>query len=143
MTVTFFGHKEIYDEIDGVLEDVLIMFVEKYGADNFFVGNNGKFDYTVLNKLRKLKTKYPIINYAVVPAYLPKREELGIDYKESTFPEGLETVPPKFAIVHRNKWMLKRADTVVVYVKHNIGGAAQFKILAEKAGKRVINLYDI
>ena len=87
--------------------------------------------------------KYPIINYAVVPAYLPKREELGIDYKESTFPEGLETVPPKFAIVHRNKWMLKRADTVVVYVKHNIVGAAQFKILAEKAGKRVINLYDI
>ena len=27
MTVTFFGHKEIFDEIDGVLEDVLIMLL--------------------------------------------------------------------------------------------------------------------
>ena len=29
VTVTFFGHKEIFDEIDGVLEDILIMLVEK------------------------------------------------------------------------------------------------------------------
>ena len=143
MTVTFFGHKEIYDEIDGVLEDVLIMLVEKYGADNFFVGNNGKFDYIALKILRKLKTLYPRINYTVVLAYLPKDNEFSIDHNESIYPEGLETVPPKFAIIHRNKWMLKRSDTVVVYVKRNIGGAAQFKALAEKAGKRVINLFDI
>ena len=58
----------------------------------------------------------------------------------SVYPEGIETVPRKFAITYRNKWMLKKADTVICYVAHPSSGAGQFVELAEKQGKRVLNL---
>ena len=54
-----------------------------------------------------------------------------------------ETVPKRFAIFYRNKWMIERSDYVVTYVTHQIGsGAAQFKELAEKQGKIVIELWN-
>ena len=36
--------------------------------------------------------------------------------------------------------MLERADFVITYVTHITGGAADFKDLAERKGKTVINL---
>ena len=48
--------------------------------------------------------------------------------------------PHKLRIVERNKWMINRADIVVTYVTHITGGAAEFKALAEKKGKMVINV---
>lgn len=38
--------------------------------------------------------------------------------------------------------MIDKSDYVVVYITHPWGGAAQFKELAEKKGKAVINLLD-
>ena len=55
-------------------------------------------------------------------------------------PEGIEAVPPRFAIVWRNKWMLRQSDYVVTYVTHSWGGAAQFASLAERQKKTVIHL---
>ena len=42
---------------------------------------------------------------------------------ETVYPEGLETVPKRFAIFRRNDRMLKQADVVVVYVTHRTGGS--------------------
>lgn len=58
----------------------------------------------------------------------------------SMLPEGIETVPKRFAISWRNKWMLNQSDYVITYVTHSWGGAAQFAEMAEKQHKRVINL---
>ena len=42
---------------------------------------------------------------------------------------------------YRNKWMIERSDFVVTYVVHDAAsGAAQFKKLAERKGKTVIEL---
>ncbi len=142
MTVTFFGHKEIYDDLESILEQTLLKLIER-GADNFLVGDKGRFDYIVRNKLRQIKRLYPHIKYAVVLAYMPKNDERDILFNESVCPEGLESVPPRFAIYYRNKWMLEQSDVVVTYVKHNLGGTAQFKTLAEKKGKTVINLFKV
>jgi hypothetical protein len=38
--------------------------------------------------------------------------------------------------------MIKQSDVVVTYVTHNFGGAAQFKEMAEKQGKMVIELSE-
>ena len=51
-------------------------------------------------------------------------------------------MPLRFAISYRNKWMIEQSDYVVTYVNHSWGGAAQFKELAEKKGKTVIELND-
>ena len=62
-----------------------------------------------------------------------------MDYSDHTIlPDGIEDVPPRFAISYRNKWMLEKADYVITYVTHPTGGAALFKTAAQKLGKTVI-----
>ena len=63
------------------------------------------------------------------------------DYSDTMLPGGIEEVPPRFAIVWRNKWMLRQSDYVVTYVTHFWGGAAQFAEMAVRQGKNVIYLY--
>ena len=57
--------------------------------------------------------------------------------------DGFENFLPRYAIVKRNEYMLKKADYVIVYVKRNCGGAAKFAEKAVKQKKMVINIaYD-
>ena len=74
----------------------------------------------------------------MVFAYLPDKNELNAS--DSVYPEGIECVPPRFAIDYRNKWMLNNSEYVVCYVKYNFGGANKFYKLSEKMKKHVINL---
>ena len=38
--------------------------------------------------------------------------------------------------------MIQQSDIVVTYVTHNFGGAAQFKEMAEKRNKNVVEVSD-
>ena len=92
--------------------------------------------------LLELSGKY-LIRYNVVLAYMPeKRDEYRLtDYSDTILPEGIETAPKRFAINYRNKWMIEQSDFVVTYVVHDAAsGAAQFKRLAEKRKKMMIEL---
>ena len=106
------------------------------------VGNQGGFDSVVLHMLRLLKGKHPHITYNVVLAYMPgnKEEWLAYEPMETLYPEGLESVHPRYAISWRNKWMVQESDVVVAYITHSWGGAAQFVELAERKKKRIINI---
>lgn len=139
---TFFGHGNAPKEIESVLRLTLIDLIENKNVISFYVGNHGGFDSMVRKNLSDLKNDYPHINYAVVLAYMPgKRDEFDDkDYSDTIYPDGLESTPPKYAISKRNRWMIEKSDYAVTYVKSSIGGAAQFKKLAEKKGKKVINL---
>ena len=139
---TFFGHHDCPSTIKPKLRDVLIDLIENQSVNMFYVGNQGHFDSMVRAILRELQTAYPQIGYAVVLAYLPEKQIEGYieDYADSMLPEGIERVPRRFAIVWRNKWMLRRSDYVVTYITHSWGGAAQFAAMAERQKKTVINL---
>lgn len=138
-TVTFFGHKDTPKEIEPTLRTTLINLIENHNAVNFYVGNNGNFDIMVHYVLEDLSAVYPI-QYAVVLAYLPVKKDESENLNNTILPEDIETVPKRFAISYRNKWMLDHSDIVVTYVTHNFGGASQFKDLAERKGKRLIEL---
>ena len=141
MTVTFFGHKDTPKEIEPTLRATLIDLIENKNVTVFYVGNNGNFDTMVRRQLEDLSHTYPI-TYSVVLAYLPTKKSEYDDYTNTILPEGIETVPKRFAISYRNKWMVEQADIVVTYVTHSFGGAAQFKELAERQGKTVIELSE-
>lgn len=142
MKCTFFGHSNTSWEVQPKLEAVLIDLIENYNVDIFYVGNHGNFDLMVKNTLKRMKLDYPHINYMVVLAYMPgKNDEFNNeDYSDTIYPDGLENIPPKYAIPKRNRWMINKSDYVITYVKYTIGGAAKFKELAEKKGKTVLNL---
>ena len=120
MTVTFFGHRNAPKEIEAKICTTLEELIAR-GAEKFYVGNNGDFDYMVLEKL-------------------PDNRDKFTDYSISIYPEEIDGAPPRFAIDRRNKWMVDNSDCVVTYVNRGYGGAAKFKEYAEKRGKTVINL---
>ena len=86
--------------------------------------------------LAELVPIYPIC-FDVVLAYLPKGNDPSSDGSHTILPDGFEFVPPRFAIDHRNRWMLDRSDVVVTYVRYP-GGAEKYKALAERKGKTVV-----
>lgn len=139
MFCTFFGHKDTPKEIEPTLRSTLIDLIENKNVTVFYVGNNGNFDTMVRRQLENLSQTYPI-EYHVVLAYLPTENNKYDNLTNTIYPEGLETVPKRFAISWRNKWMIQQSDIVVTYVTHNFGGAAQFKEMAERLNKHVINL---
>ena len=139
---TFFGHRDCPETIRPKLHSALVELIEEQGVDSFYVGNHGTFDRMVRSLLRELSERYPHIRYSVVLAYVPQRwdEFDQRDFSDTMVPEGVETVPPRFAIAWRNKWMLREADYVVTYITHGWGGAAQYAELAERWGKAVMKL---
>jgi len=139
---TFFGHSDTPETIRSELRDAIIMLIEEQGVDTFYVGDKGAFDLMARSVLRELTGLYTHIRYSVVLAYLPhKLDEFDQrDFSDTIFPEGIETVPKRYAISWRNDWMLKRADYVVCYVNHSWGGAAQFVDKAIRQDRKVINL---
>ena len=139
---TFFGHHDCSSSIKPKLREVLIDLIENHSVDVFYVGNKGAFDRLARSVLRELVQEYPHIRYAVVLERMPgkQNEDYPEDYSDTMLPEGIEEVHPRFAIVWRNKWMLRQADYVVTYVIHSWGGAAQFAEMAERQKKTVIRL---
>ena len=139
----FFGHHYIKDEISVELRHEIRNLIENENVRKFYVGNHGDFDQMVTKILREMKKEFPHINYAVVLAYMPNRpvNEYPSDFSEETlFPDGLEKVPRKHAILWRNDWMLKRSDIVLCYVWHFLGGSGRMIEKAIKQKKRIINL---
>ncbi len=139
---TFFGHRDCPDSIKQKLRMTLVDLIINHSVDMFYVGNHGRFDTIVHGVLKELKREYPLINYAVVLAYMPgKKSEYG-DYSDTMLPEGIESVHPRYAISWRNNWMLEQSDYAITYITHSWGGAAQYAGKAKKQGKRVVNVFD-
>ena len=137
---TFFGHRDCYGLDAGVLKGAIEKLIRQ-GADTFYVGHQGQFDAMVLHALEQLKEQYPRIRYCVVLAYLPTAKKEYDSYADcGMYPEGLETVPPRFAVDRRNRWMLQKADICLCYVSHTWGGAYPYARIAKRRGKTVVNL---
>lgn len=139
MVCTFFGHKDTPKEIEPTLRSTLIDLIENKNVNVFYVGNNGNFDTMVRRQLEELSRTYTI-TYHVVLAYLPTEKNKYDNLTNTIYPEGLETVPKRFAISRRNKWMIQQSDIVVTHVTHNFGGAAQFKEMAVRQNKLSIEI---
>lgn len=139
-TVCFFGHSEVIHNIRPKLTEIIENLITEEKVTVFYVGNQGQFDSMVYSVLKELKTKYPQIRYTVVLAYMPDEHIKEVYGEDTLYPEGLETVPKKFAINKRNEWMILNSDISVCYVYKTTGGAAKFKGKAEKKGLRIISL---
>ena len=141
MIVTFCGHAQISqsEKVEKWLCDVTRKLIEQ-GATTFYLGGYGAFDSLAASVLREQKKRYPQIELILVLAYLNTgRDTSGYD---STVYPPLETVPRRFAISHRNRWMVESADVVVAYVLHDWGGAATTLRCAKQKKKQIISYRD-
>lgn len=141
MTVTFCGHTQISqsEKIENWLYDVTQKLIEQ-GAITFYLGGYGAFDSLAASVLREQKKQYPQIKLVLVLAYLNTGKNTS-GYDSTVYPP-LETVPRRFAISHRNRWMVEASDVVVAYVLHDWGGAATTLRCAKQKKKHIISYRD-
>ena len=137
MNVTFCGHSKLYqtENISQWLDIILPALIEG-GATTFYLGGYGDFDSLAAAAVRRQKTKYPNIEAVLVLAYL-NREMDASRYDGTTYPP-LETVPPRYAIVRRNEWMVRESDVAISGVTHGWGGAAKTLDYAKRRGKGIV-----
>ena len=141
MTVTFCGHREIDDSerVRAWLTETVTALIGQ-GADLFYIGDSGAFDRMAAGVVHELKAVYPKIQSVLVLAYLDRPADLRL-FDRSTYPP-LETVPLRFAISRRNRWMVDASDCVVACVRYGWGGAAQTLDYAVRRNKQIIRYAD-
>ena len=141
MIVTFCGHSQIYDK-DTVRKRLTNEIHEllRTGYRKFYLGGYGDFDTLAAVVLSELKQDWPDMERILILPYPDRKADMTL-YDSTLYPP-LENVPKRFAISHRNKWMIDKSDYVIVYVKRNFGGAVQFYEMAKRKGKKVINIAE-
>ena len=139
-TCCFFGHREVMHNIKEKLKAIIEKLIAEDGVTEFFVGHQGQFDGMVYSVLKELKAKYPYIRYTVVLAYMPDEHIKEVYGEDTLFPDGMESVPKKFAISKRNDWMMRQSGFAICYVYKVTGGATKFREKSEKKGLRIIDV---
>lgn len=142
MVVSFFGHRDTPRTIKPLLEQTVQRLICENKDITFLVGTHGAFDLMVQSVLSRVSERYPSISCYVVLSYIPVGEDRKTYDLPTLVPEGIESVPKRFAISFSNKYMVDECNTVVCYIDRDWGGAAQFVEKARKQGKTIINLAE-
>ena len=151
MIVSFFGHKTIrccYD-ISTQIENAILENIHYQEKVFFYCGGYGDFDMMCASVCRKISKIYQNCEIVYITPYMTEAHQQKIKhfidiktYDSVVFPP-LEKVPPKYAIIRRNEWMVEQADLIIACVEHTFGGAYTAIEYARKKKKRVINLYEL
>lgn len=137
----FFGHRTIPQNLTPALEQAIRRAIVEYHVKTFWCGGYGAFDSLAARTVHRMKAEFPDIELLLVRAYLPREGETMLSvYDDSLYPDGLETVPYRFAISRRNQWMAKHCDVVISYIENSFGGAYQACRAAQRAGKCILPL---
>lgn len=144
---TFAWHAKLYGDnsIKEKLKKEIINLIENQGVTTFYNGGKGQFDWLCADCVKELKNDYPLIKSYLILAYMPeKKNQFDADFyknfDDTLYPE-IEKVPPKFAIIKRNEWMIDKSDFLIAYVEHNWGGA--YRTLNYATKKRHIEIIKL
>lgn len=142
MICTFFGHRNTPYKIKDNIRFEITQLIEFQNIKKFYVGNNGTFDLLVQTILHDLSAIYKDIRYYIVLSHI---NEVAISGNQAMtiFPEGLESVPAKFAICKRNSWLVKQSSIAICYVTNNFSNCHKWMEKASKKGLRIINIADV
>ena len=128
MIITFCGHSDF--SLPENIQETILEEIEKIaqGQDmTFYLGYYGHFDFAAKNACVEYKKKHPgnvlvFVTPYLIKTYLKDCDQKIYKYDEILYPD-LENVFPKYAILERNKYMVREADYVIAYIRHSFGGA--------------------
>jgi len=141
----FIGHREADESMIPMLMNIIMRLIVNEQVSYFYVGNYGGFDHIAASAIKQLKKQYPEITLMLVLPYHPGERSIeppsGFD--GTYYPEGLEKVPRRFAIVRANEIMAKQSDWLVAYVRHGASNSRKIFEYAKKQGTQCINMGDL
>ena len=150
-TVAFFGHRYIDNplKVEELLEKQIRKLINEKEYVDFVVGLNGEFDQCVSSTVLRVRKNVRDDNSALVlmlsyptAEYLNNEEYFHDYYTDVEISYSASMAHPKSAIQIRNREMVDKADLVICYIEHNVGGAWQTIQYAIRQGKNVINLAE-
>lgn len=138
-TATIIGHSECSDVDTDHLRSELIKLINS-GVTTFLSGGTGGFDRLCARIIYDLKKTYPHIHSCIVIPYLDHKIFEPSYFDSSEFPECLESVPYRFRISHRNRYMVQNSSWAVCFVRRSYGGASATYRYAGNQGLRIIDI---
>ena len=149
---SFTGHRKIenrhLEQIDGLV-DRAIAYAYGEGCRRFFVGGAVGFDTLAARRVLLFRMMHPDTELHVIAPCKNQSDGWSIsqirDYEyilsQADFVEYLFDEYRDGCMRVRNQRLVDLADIVIAYVSRSSSGAAQTARMAERAGKKVYNLY--
>ncbi len=135
-TCFFIGSRYASDRIKPQLAEVVEKHITEYNVKTFTVGHYGSFDSLVQGVLKEAKNRHPYIKlYLLEPYALDKKVETPNNFESTFYPEGLEFVPKRYAIVQANRYMIQNTDYLISYC-HGVGNSRKLTEYAQKLEKK-------
>lgn len=139
-----FGNSDASWKILPKIKEALEYAVNE-GCDTFYLGEMGSFDSMMITATRELQKKYPHIERVLVIPYITKsHQEYKRDYERDfdcvILPPEMLLVPPKFAILRKNEWVIDNSDIVITYTRNPYRGAGKAADYARRKKKFTIDI---
>lgn len=133
-TCFFIGSRYATDVVAGPLDEAIERHIAEYGVTEFVVGHYGNFDMEVTGALRRAKKRHPEVTLLLLIPYHPHDHPISPpkDFDGTYYPEGMEQVPKRLAIVRANRYMVEHSEYLIAYVN----GVGKSRDLAEYARRR-------
>ena len=145
MIITFCGHSQ-FTRAEKCEKQLLSLLEEVVGDSpaEFFLGGYGAFDDFAYCCCKMYQDTHPNTKLVYITPYIFLESNLkdnATRYDAIIYPE-IENTPLRYAISHRNRWMVENADLVICFITHKLGGAYQTYRQAISKNKTIINLAD-
>ena len=133
----FIGHRDAPESLLPLVREAVEGLVLQEGVTDFYVGSRGSFDRLAGAAVRGLMPTYPHIRLYQVLAYLPTKGvgEAPPGFTGTAYPEGLESVPRRYAILRANRAMVDSCDYLVAYAPYETGNARRVLDYARRRGR--------
>ena len=141
----FIGHREADERLLPILTAAIERLITEEQVSFFYVGGYGGFDRIAATAVMRMKLHHPEITLMLVLPYHPGERpiETPNGFDGTYYPEGLEKVPRRYAIVRANEIMAKQSDWLISYVRHGASNSRSILEYAQKQGTACININDL
>ena len=121
MTCFFIGHHNAPESLRPVLDKAVERHIIECGVTQFIVGHYGAFDRMAADAVMRAKKEHKAVTLMLLLPYHPTERpiELEAGFDGSFYPEGMENVPRRYAIVRANEYVIRRVcDYLIAYDRY-------------------------
>ena len=136
-TCFFIGHREADERLLPELVCIIERLITEEQVRFFYVGEYGGFDRMAASAVRQAKRNHPEITLMLVLPYHPAERSVETPYgfDGTYYPERMESVPRRFAIVKANEMMVNTSDWLIAYVRHGASNSRKILEFAQRRGR--------
>lgn len=144
----FIGHRETDASLLPKIKAAAERLIKQRQVSDFYVGMYGNFDRLAGEAVIQLKRDYSGVRLFLVLPYHPADRPIKAPpgYDGTFYPDGMEAVSRRYAIVKANRTMIVTCDWLIAHVTHTVSNAHNLFDYALRRQKKglihVVNLGD-